>query len=419
MKIFKSLIFVLIASTLLTSCSEDDSIPSFSGDVSVTLINKGSTEVIEGEAATFVYDIVLSSAFKQDITINFDLEKLVNYPNLLSIDPVIIAKNQTKGTLTVTAVKKPDVENVLADNLNLTFAIKDYKGVTNKLYLADNYVIKVKSEEGIIPLTADQQDLIKHYQSQGIDISMWIGKIPVEVEVITAGNGSISVFENSQTLTYKGITHITLSEKATKDKPLLVMTQNAFGMSEYLQYVFRNETILNTVYWYNPTDEYTNPYGDEVFKALGDERMNKWIKKEYNFNVIVDDLEFKPGGVVDFVKENNTYKAGSDFLGPDLEKTLAAVDFEYEFPLWEEFIELTEVNTSLKQYTAGNGSIHPNYYIGATTSLSDGWADDVPGTWVAPVGKYNATEMNFSFSTDHNDSYGYDNVKVTFTLPTN
>ncbi|MBE7634958.1 hypothetical protein F7642_11555 [Tenacibaculum finnmarkense genomovar ulcerans] len=68
MRIFKSLFFVLIASTLLTSCSEDDSIPSFSGDVSVTLINKGSTEVIEGEAATFVYDIVLSSAFKQDIT---------------------------------------------------------------------------------------------------------------------------------------------------------------------------------------------------------------------------------------------------------------------------------------------------------------------------------------------------------------
>ncbi|WCC45464.1 DUF4929 family protein [Tenacibaculum finnmarkense] len=91
---------------------------------------------------------------------------------------VIIAKNQTKGTLTVTAVKKPDAENVLADNLNLTFAIKDYKGVTNKLYLADNYVIKVKAEEGITPLTADQQDLIKHYQSQGIDISMWIGKIP-------------------------------------------------------------------------------------------------------------------------------------------------------------------------------------------------------------------------------------------------
>ncbi|MCD8412473.1 DUF4929 family protein [Tenacibaculum finnmarkense] len=410
MRIFKSLFFVLIASTLLTSCSEDDAIPSFSGDVSVTLINKGSTEVIEGESATFIYDIVLSSAFKQDITINFDLEELVNYPNLLSIDPVIIAKNQTKGTLTVTAVKKPDAENVLADNLNLTFAIKDYKGVTNKLYLADNYVIKVKAEEGITPLTADQQDLIKHYQSQGIDISMWIGKIPVQVEVITAPNGLFAPFETSQTLNYTGVTYITLSENATKDKPLLVMSKNALGMSEYLQYVFRNETILNTTDWNEPSQAAMQG----VLKALGDERIIKWKNKEYAFNVKVDDLEFKTGGTIDYVRENNTYEIGSDFLDPNSTKTLAAVDFQYEFPLWDELAILANGNDPLKEHIITGGSIHPNFYIGYSTIITDDWYE---GDWITPTSSYNETEMNFKFNTDHENSGSYDIVTVKFTQP--
>ncbi|ALU74503.1 hypothetical protein AUW17_04130 [Tenacibaculum dicentrarchi] len=410
MRIFKSLFFVLIASTLLTSCSEDDSIPSFSGDVSVTLINKGSTEVIEGEAATFVYDIVLSSAFKQDITINFDLEELVNYPNLLSIDPVIINKNQTKGILTVTAVQKPDAENVLADNLNLTFAIKDYQGITNKLYLADNYVIKVKAEEGITPLTKEQQDLIKHYQSQGIDISMWIGKIPVQVEVVTAPNGLFAPFETSQTLNYTGVTYITLSENATKDKPLLVMTKNAFGLSEYLQYVFRNETILNTTDWNEPSQAAMQG----VLKALGDERIIKWKNKEYAFNVKVDDLEFKTGGKVDYVRENNTYDLYANFTDPNRAKDLAAVDFQYEFPLWDELLVLANENADLKEHITTGGSLHPNNYIGYSTIITDDWYE---GDWITPTSSYNETEMNFKFNTDHENSGSYDIVTVKFTQP--
>ncbi|WP_435264013.1 DUF4929 family protein [Tenacibaculum sp. nBUS_03] len=414
MRILKSLLFVLIASTLLTSCNEDDAIPVFTGDVSVTLINKGSTEVVEGDAATFTYDVVLNKTFNQDIIINFDLDKLIAYPSLLSINSVTIPKNTAKGILTVNATKKTDAENVLKDNLNLTFMIKDYEGITNKLYLADDYVVTVKAEEGITPLTPEQQKLIKHYQSQGIDISMWIGKIPVKVEVVTAPNGGFAPFETSQTLTYSGVTYITLSEHATKDKPLLVMSQNAFGLSEYLQYVFRNETILNTTDWYGQTDPNFPPAVKEVLKALGDQRVEKWKNKEYTFNVKVDNLEFKAGGVVKFVDENNTYEIGSDFLDPDLTKTLAAVDFQYEFPLWDELAELSKGNAPLKEHIITGGSVHPNFYIGYSTIIADDWYE---GDWVAPTSSYNETEMNFKFNTDHENSGSYDIVTVNFTLP--
>ncbi|MCF2873829.1 MULTISPECIES: DUF4929 family protein [unclassified Tenacibaculum] len=409
MKILKSIFLVLVASIILTSCS-DDAIPVFSGDVNVTLISKGSTEVVEGEAATFTYDVVLSNAFKEDITINFDLDELANYPTLLSIEPVTIVKDQTKGVLKVTATKKPDAENVLADDLKLTFTIKDYQGITNNILLADSYTITVKAEEGITPLTADQQALIKHYKSQGIDLSMWIGKIPVQVEVVTAPNGSFVPFETSQTLNYTGVTHITLSENATKDKPLLVMTKNAFGLSEYLQYVFRHETILNTEYWNNSG----LPASSGVLKALGDEKVNKWKNKEYDFNVKVDDLEFKSDGKVDYVRENNTYDIYANFTDPNRTKDLAAVDFQYEFPLWDELLALANGNATLTEHITTGGSVYPNSYIGYSTIISDDWGE---GDWVAPTSSYNATEMNFKFNTDHTNSGSYDIVTVKFTQP--
>lgn len=411
MRILKSIFLVLVASTILTSCS-DDAIPVFSGDVSVTLINKTSTEVIEGEAATFTYDVVLSNTFKEDITINFNLDELTNYPNLLSIEPVTIVKDQTKGILKVTATKKPDAENVLANDLKLTFAIKDYQGVTNKLYLADNYIVTVKAEEGITPLTADQQALIKHYKSQGIDLSMWIGKIPVQVKVVTAPNGSFAPFETSQTLNYTGITHITLSENATKDKPLLVMTKNAFGLSEYLQYVFRHETVLNTEYWNEPSQASIQ----EILKALGTDRVTKWEKKEYAFNVTLDNLEFKSGGTIDFVRENGTYDDYTNYLEPlkPEGKNFNAVDFRYEFELWNEFVTLAKNNSDLVNHMQQGGSIHPGNYIPETNILEDEWGES---NWVAPTSSYNATEMNFKFNTDHTYSGDYDIVTVKFTQP--
>jgi len=416
MRNLKVLFFALVASAILTSCNEEDIIPVFSGDVSVTLISKGSSEVIEGEAATFTYDVVLNQKFDKDITINFDLDELENYPNLLSIAPVTIVKDQVKGILTVTATKKPDVENVLKDNLNLTFSIKDYQGITNVLTLSSNYMVIVKAEEGITPLTAAQQELIKHYKTKGIDVSMWIGKIPVKVEVVTAPGGSFAPFEVSETLNYTGITHITLSKNATKDKPLLVMSQNALGLSEYLQYVFRSETILNTEYWYGPDNPDLPPSVKAVLKALGDERINKWKNKEYSFNLKVDDLEFTTEGKIEFVRGNNTYDIYADFTDSNRVKDLAAVDFQYEFSLWDELLTLVEGNDDLKNHIIQGGSVHPNNYIGYSTILTDDWYE---GDWEAPTSSYNATEMNFTFNTDHTSSNSYDIVRVNFTLPSN
>ncbi|QTE24410.1 DUF4929 family protein [Polaribacter cellanae] len=254
-------------------------------------------------------------------------------------------------------------------------------------------------------------------QTQGINLTPWIGKIPVEVTVVTGKNGGFAPFLTSETLTYTGTTQITLSENATREKPLLVMTNNAFGLNEYLQYVFRHETILNSTDWYDPSNPNTPPAPQAVLTALGTDRVTKWQNKEYTFNVKVDDLEFKADNTVDFVRENGSQSIYSNFLttptGTDL---VSAVNFQYEFPLWDELLELANANAELKENVEQGGSIHPNKYIGLSTILTDDWSG---GNWVAPTSSYSNSKMTFTFNTDHENSGSYDTVTVKYTPASN
>ncbi len=416
MKTIKLFIFTLLIAAIAASCNKDDD--GFTGEVTVTLINKGGTTAVEGEAAEFVYDVILSKSFDQNINLTFDLDSLAQYPGLLTIDPnpVVIAKNQTKGVLKVMAMAKPDAENLLAKNTNFKIKLSSYTGIDNRIVLESNETITIQAEEDVVPLTAEQRELVAHYKTQGIDVTPWIGKIPVEVTVKTAAGGNFSPFDVSETKTYTGVTHITLSENATKEKPLLAMTLNAFGLSEYLQYVFRHETILNKGFWYNPDANDMPPAPLAVLQALGQERVQKWINKEYPFNVMVDDLEFKADKSVVFVRENGAYSISSDFLPNGEKEQISAVNFQYEFPLWDELVTLADGNADLISNIQQGGSVHPNNYITYSTILTDDWG----GTnWVAPTGSYDNAEkkMMFNFNTDHSNSGDYDIVTVTYTSP--
>lgn len=412
MKTIKSLFYLLLIATFVVSCNKDDGPEQYTGEVTVTLIKKGSTEVLEGEAITFSYDVILSKSFDKEITLNFSLENITNFPNLLMVkNPVKILKNTTKGILEITAPKKTDSENQLSEDHSFKIKLDSHKGIPNTMKLLGENAVTVKAETDFIPLTAIQRELVAHYKKQGIDLSLWIGKIPVKVTVKTAPDGGFSPFDKAQTLTYNGITKITLSEKATKDKPLLVMTQNAFGLTEYLQYTFRNETILNTGYWNNKNV----PASTAVLKALGDARVTKWKNKKYSFNVKVDELEFKKDGSIVFVRENGTYDKYTNYLEPldPKKKNFNAVDFRYEFELWNEFVELAKSNAKLKEHMEQGGSIHPGNYLAETATLEDGWGG---GFWVAPKGTYDNAKksMDFVFNTDHTNSGDYDTVTVKF-----
>lgn len=414
MKVVKLLVLLFLG-TLVVSCNKDTDDEIFKGEVLVTLKAKGATSFVEGEAASISYDVVLSKSFDKDIKLFFDLENLSEYPNLVSFpESVVIPKNKTLGSFTIKGIEKPDIDNVLTENKTFKILLSKYEGITNEMRLDNVYNVTVQKEEGFEVLTEVQKELLKTYKDQGIDLTNWIGKISVSVKVVTAAGGGFAPFDVSETLEYSGTTYITLSENATADKPILKMVQNAFGLNEYLQWVFRNETIENTDYWYNPNDENVNPAGKAVLKALGDDKVNKWINKEYSFNVVVDELEVKADGTIEFVRENGAFDTYTDFLTPESERerNLSAVDFQYEFPLWDELAELTKSNADLKDHIAQGGSIHPNNYIGYSTILTDDWGE---GNWVEPKASFSATKMRFYFTSDHTNSGDYDKIEVIFT----
>ena len=414
MRILKTLMCVFFISVLVTSCS-DDTDEQFQGDVTVTLVSKGSKEGVEGEAKDFVFDVFLSKSFNQEIDLTFSLKDIDAFPNLLSVSKVQIQKNETQGTLTISSLEKADIDNILSDVKNFEITLNSFSGISNQITLASVEVITIKPEEGFLPLTDEQRELVEHYKTQGIDLTPWIGKIPVEVTVKTGANGLFSPFEVEQNLTYTGTTHITLSENATREKPLLKMTKNAFGLAEYLQYVFRNETILNVDYWVN------NPSPTAVLNHLGMVRVDKWKAKEYSFDVAVDNILVNSDNTITYVYENgafdNPHKEGDPVgLQDDSDWFITAVNFEYDFELWNELLE--EIKGDLTFYDENiltGGSIHPDFYIGYSRIDQDDWFET---NWVAATGSYDnaSKEMNFKFNTDHSNSGDYDIVTVKYKV---
>lgn len=412
-------IFTYVTILLLvvfTSCNDDED-NTFSGAVTVTLISQGSVEATEGEATSFVFDVVLSRSFDTAIELVFDAEGLEDFDNILDLEnSVTIAPNTTTSTFTITTPAKPDSGNELTEDQVFEIRLESVTGIDNEVTLAESVSVKVNFEEDFMVLTDAQKALLEGYKSRGIDLTPWIGKIPVEVTVKTDGLGLFEPFDTESTKTYSGITFITLSEKATADKPLLVMTKNAFGLAEYLQFVFREETIENTLFWYDPTNEFVNPAGKEVIKAIGVAREQMWIDKEYDFDVMVDSIEFNSDNTINFVYENGTYDIYADFMDPEQARELSAVDFQYSFELWDELASLADGNPELTDHILSGGSLHPNNYIGLSTILEDDWFEK---NWVEPTGTYDneAKTMSFTFNTDHSNSGDYDIVTVTFKSP--
>ncbi|QTE22847.1 DUF4929 family protein [Polaribacter cellanae] len=165
MKTIKSLLYILLFTVLTVSCS-DDELTAFTGEVTVNLLTNGGTQVVEGKAGEFTYNVVLSRSFDQEINLIFELENLAQYPGLLSIktNPVVIASGQTTGTLKIVATAKPDAENTLAENVNFKINLASSTGIPNTIRLENEQTITVTSEEDFTPLTQAQKDLVEYYK---------------------------------------------------------------------------------------------------------------------------------------------------------------------------------------------------------------------------------------------------------------
>ena len=78
------------------------------------------------------------------------------------------------------------------------------------------------SDSDIPVLTAEQLKLIEGYkQNLNIDLTKILGKVKVDTKVTFNDDDKIDINDNKDTRSFSGVTIITLSEKATADKPRL------------------------------------------------------------------------------------------------------------------------------------------------------------------------------------------------------
>ncbi len=143
--------------------------------------------------------------------------------------------------------------------------------------------LTIKPDSDIPVLTAEQQKLIEGYkQNLNIDLTKILGKVKVDTKVTFNDDDKIDINNNNDTRSFSGVTIITLSEKATANKPVLKMVSNAMGMAAFNYEMLRKRTVEDTEFWTQM------PYSKAVM-----ENINYDYNKE-TFTMTLDGIEVNP-----------------------------------------------------------------------------------------------------------------------------
>ena len=363
----------------------------------------------------------------------------MDYKNIFTLEKVTIKAGQTKGNLKITNKAKIDAEKSLKADAVFEINLRDYKGVQNILTLEKPLKITVESDKKIVPLTKEQKALFAAWKKKGVDLSKFIGKVNVSTKVTVSQDDAVwlgAPFSKTVvTKTYKGQSVITISAAAKEDQPVLEISQNAMGLNEFLQQVFRKETVENTEFWYRETDNKNHPPAPKaVVKAMGTARYNKWKNKEYKFNVKLDNIFVsvsKPTVITYFKKYDKAKKIYSAFGGYDTvhhasdpskdmlaeNRQTTAVHFVYDFALYDEVLKLAKEDTTKKLYPhfGQGGSVHPDFYITGSGIDTDEWGEDLYVTASAAFDVANG-KITFVFPIDWTSSQAdYAKIEVTYT----
>jgi hypothetical protein len=398
----KQLKWLSILSILLmpfAACDDDDN--EYEGTNEIFLIANGEKTLTESEDKTIDITVQLTRTLKEDATITFKFENQTSDKSeVLSFvnNPIVIKAGEKSDTLHI----KSQQRDILTQNT--TFAIQMDKVSDDNITLNAPLQLTVKPNPQFTPLTEEQQKLLNAYKNKGLDLSPWIGIIPVEVKITYPGDGSLDKFSKSYEKTITGKTVITLSDYATEDLPTLVMTENAMGLEGYIYDLFRDETIWDDVFWLN----YPNPP-----KAM--ELISLTKESEETFVLSLDSLIFKDATkTIDFVRDD---KAINSYGEP-----ITGVAFDYSYSAWDRMQKLiTEGNKEAQDYEEGGSSVNPDKYINISSIDTDEWAWNKADTWVEASSSFNSETgiMKFIFVFDHANAGGYVKAEVTYTSPQN
>ena len=397
MKLCKILLALAIAVVSLASCSESaDSNEQMTNYV--TLSVEGESAMTEDNEDGLVVNVSMAYSLDHDVSVQLALTG--DEKGAVKLDKNTVTLPAGKKTASVKVVSNK--ANVLLTQEVVNVVVSSCSDANMKALDAKGVVLTIKPNAAVPELTAEQLALIKGYKDNlGIDLTKVLGIVDVTTTV-TYGNDDKDAENNgNDTRVFNGKSVVTLSDKATNDKPVLKMISNPMGMESYMY-----DRLLRC------TTEEPDGYfdADPINTALLS--VVNYNKSTESFSAVLDNITLNTDGTLNFTAVED-------------DKTI--VPFEYNYSVWTRINEManagntvnvnegsTYVEYSIKDLLEQYSTFCPAKYLGNTDISIDAYGA-TPSNFVLPSAKYdfNNNTMNFEFAWDYgNGSYLNDYVRI-------
>lgn len=403
-KITFMLMCILAMLTGFSACSSSDNDGDKPMTNYVSISAEGNNIINEDDDDEVKFNILIGNTLTADATINLSLEGNDDNVATLSSSTISLKAGAKTASFTVKSNKKSLLKSDRVLTVKATFSDANMKTDGKAVTLT------IKPDSDIPVLTAEQQKLIEGYkQNLNIDLTKILGKVKVETKVTFNDDDKIDINDNKDTRSFSGVTIITLSEKATADKPVLKMVSNAMGMAALNYEMLRKKTVEDTEYWTQM------PYGKAVM-----EHINYDYKKEA-FTMTLDGIEVNTDMSLKFTGSKVNV----------LEEEITTVPFDYTFSAWDRLKAMADANQSfvvddgdtrtevpVQNIIDGGGSLNPYSFFDNTDVVADAEKTEYKNIYVAPTGKIDFTsgKMTFAFPWYLENTNGCQRVEATYTF---
>lgn len=390
--------------TGFSACSSSDNDGDKQMTNYVSISAEGNNIINEDDDEEVKFNILIGNTLTADATISLSLEGNDDNVATLSSSTISLKAGAKTASFTIKSNKKSLLKSDRVLTVKATFSDANMKTDGKAVTLT------IKPDSDIPVLTAEQQKLIEGYkQNLNIDLTKILGKVKVVTKVTFNDDDKIDINDNKDTRSFSGVTIITLSEKATADKPVLKMVSNAMGMATLNYEMLRKKTVEDTEYWTQM------PFGRAVM-----ENINYDYNKE-TFTMTLDGIEVNPDMSLKFTGSKvNVY-----------DKEITTVPFDYTFSAWDRLKAMADANKSfvvdegdtktevpVQDIIDGGGSLNPYSFFDNTDVVADGEKTEYKNIYVAPTGKIDFTNgnMTFAFPWYLENTTGCQRVEATYTF---
>lgn len=404
-KITFMLMCMLAMLTGFSACSSsDDNDDNKQMTNYVSISAEGNNIINEDDDDEVKFNILIGNTLTADATISLSLEG--NDDNVATLTPSTIALKA--GAKTASFTVKSNKKSLLKSDRVLT--VKATFSDSNMKTDGKTVTLTIKPDSDIPVLTAEQQKLIEGYkQNLNIDLTKILGKVKVDTKVTFNDDDKIDINDNKDTRSFSGVTIITLSEKATADKPVLKMVSNAMGMAAFNYEMLRKRTVEDAENWTQ------TPYGKAVMKNIN------YDNKKETFTMTLDGIEVNADMSLKFIGSKVTV----------YNEEITTVPFDYTFSAWDRLKAMADANKSfvvdegdtqaevpVQDIIDGGGSLNPYSFFDNTDVVADGEETEYKTIYVAPKGKIDFTsgKMTFAFPWYLENTYGCQRVEATYTF---